>query len=259
MTCHAHRGAILDIARGVPLPTAEQRAAEAHLLGCAPCTAELRTQRELTYALRELAAASELSPGASALEGKLVDVFTAQHAPERPAVQTTASGYWWRAAAAVMLIASGLAGLILNRSARREDAAVDTVRIERRNPAAESGAPAAQTIGTAPAASVASGAVSPTGTAVTKTARGRPQRPAPVRTVEFIAIPSAVGLPSLESATIVRTQLPLSALPDYGLQISPSAAHAVLEADLLVGQDGLPRGIRLVTAADRSSTSRSRP
>jgi hypothetical protein len=75
-----------------------------------------------------------------------------------------------------------------------------------------------------------------------------------IRDVEFVAIPTAVGLPPLESATIVRTELPLSALPEYGLQISSHAAHAAVQADLLVGQDGVPRGIRLVSALEDQVT-----
>lgn len=52
----------------------------------------------------------------------------------------------------------------------------------------------------------------------------------------------------MESARIVRTELPVSALPAYGLPIVPDAARSAVQADLLIGQDGLARGIRLVSA-----------
>jgi len=42
----------------------------------------------------------------------------------------------------------------------------------------------------------------------------------------FMTLPSAYGLPEIESASIVRTQVPLSALPAYGSSIAP---HAVTD------------------------------
>jgi len=72
----------------------------------------------------------------------------------------------------------------------------------------------------------------------------------------FVTLPSAYGLPDMESASIIRIQVPLSALPAYGLQIAPDAATDSIEAELLVAQDGQPRAIRLVN--DPSDT-RSRP
>jgi hypothetical protein len=64
-----------------------------------------------------------------------------------------------------------------------------------------------------------------------------------------VTLPSAVGLPEFESGEIVRLQIPLTSLPTYGLEIAPDARGTAVEADLLVGQDGQPRAIRLV--ADR--------
>ena len=72
-------------------------------------------------------------------------------------------------------------------------------------------------------------------------------------------IPSAVGLPELESGTVLRMELPLAALPEYGLDIAPDAMRTSVEADVLVGQDGQPRAIRLVGISERvAQDSRSR-
>lgn len=87
--------------------------------------------------------------------------------------------------------------------------------------------------------------------------RARPSMPQSARSVEFMAIPGAAGLPALEGATIVRTELSISALPTYGITISPDARRSAVEADLLVGQDGQARAIRLVTAQHDPDTSRS--
>jgi hypothetical protein len=43
--------------------------------------------------------------------------------------------------------------------------------------------------------------------------------------------------------------LPVSALPSFGVDISPASGNQPVEADLLVGQDGLARAIRLVNTS----------
>jgi hypothetical protein len=62
---------------------------------------------------------------------------------------------------------------------------------------------------------------------------------------EFVVWPGAAGLPPLESGELVRTELPVSVLPSLGLR--PPASHVTaVRADVLVGQDGLARAVRLV-------------
>jgi hypothetical protein len=62
---------------------------------------------------------------------------------------------------------------------------------------------------------------------------------------EFVMIPGALGLPSMESGSLVRVDLPVSLLPSLGVT-PPANAAAQVKADLIVGQDGLPRAVRLV-------------
>jgi hypothetical protein len=64
----------------------------------------------------------------------------------------------------------------------------------------------------------------------------------------FVALPSAIGLPALESGRIVRVALPAADLPAYGFIVEPRPVGGAIEADVLVGQDGQPRAIRFVTA-----------
>ena len=70
----------------------------------------------------------------------------------------------------------------------------------------------------------------------------------------FLAIPAAAYLPPMESGAIVRVELPLSALPSYGIQIVPEMHTDSVDADLLVAQDGLARGIRIVNSHNSRST-----
>ena len=77
--------------------------------------------------------------------------------------------------------------------------------------------------------------------------RKLPKRLPPViRPQGFVAVPAAAELPQFESGVIVRMSLPIAALPSYGVDISPASSDQPVEADVLVGQDGRARAIRLV-------------
>jgi hypothetical protein len=62
---------------------------------------------------------------------------------------------------------------------------------------------------------------------------------------DFVAVPGAAALPAMESGTLVRVDLPVSMLPSYGVTPPPGRTAAVT-TDLIVGQDGLPRAVRIV-------------
>jgi hypothetical protein len=89
----------------------------------------------------------------------------------------------------------------------------------------------------------------PTGAPV-PTPSPAPAPPAPLRGAEvamnFYPLPDADELPPMESETIVRVQLPMSSLRLIGLQMNEERAGDRIQADLLLGQDGLARGVRFV-------------
>jgi len=62
----------------------------------------------------------------------------------------------------------------------------------------------------------------------------------------FYPLPEAEALPALENAMVVRVQLPVSSLQLMGFPVAEERADASVQADLLLGQDGLARGVRLV-------------
>jgi hypothetical protein len=75
------------------------------------------------------------------------------------------------------------------------------------------------------------------------------QAAAPVAEEEsdgFYPLPEAEALPAVESSMVVRVQLPVSSLQLMGVPISEERADASVQADLLLGEDGLARGVRLV-------------
>ena len=62
---------------------------------------------------------------------------------------------------------------------------------------------------------------------------------------EFVMVPGAAGLPPMESGTLVRMDVPVSMLPSLGLT-PPASSKSAVKADVIVGQDGLTRAVRLI-------------
>lgn len=61
----------------------------------------------------------------------------------------------------------------------------------------------------------------------------------------FVPWPGAEAWPRFESGSLVRVNLPVSALAALGLP-APSSTVSVVQADIVVGQDGFARAVRVV-------------
>jgi hypothetical protein len=64
--------------------------------------------------------------------------------------------------------------------------------------------------------------------------------------MNFYRLPDADRLPPLESVRIVRVELPVSSLRLMGFAVSEEPAGSSIQADVLLGQDGLARAVRFV-------------
>jgi len=62
----------------------------------------------------------------------------------------------------------------------------------------------------------------------------------------FYPLREAEALPAVENAMVVRVQLPVSSLQLMGVPVGEERADVSVQAELLLGQDGLARGVRLV-------------
>ena len=62
----------------------------------------------------------------------------------------------------------------------------------------------------------------------------------------FYPLREAEALPAVENAMVVRVQLPVSSLQLMGVPVGDERADVNVQAELLLGQDGLARGVRLV-------------
>jgi hypothetical protein len=63
---------------------------------------------------------------------------------------------------------------------------------------------------------------------------------------EFVAWPGAAALPEFESGELVRTTLPVTVLPLLGIPPADAPGDGHVLADVLYGQDGQPRAVRVV-------------
>ncbi len=61
----------------------------------------------------------------------------------------------------------------------------------------------------------------------------------------FYPLPEAEALPAVETAMVVRVQLPVSSLQLMGVPLDEERADTSVQAEILLGQDGLARGVRL--------------
>ncbi len=62
----------------------------------------------------------------------------------------------------------------------------------------------------------------------------------------FIAVPYAMPIGPNERADLVRVNVPVSALAQWGLPVSSSNPNQRVDAEVVLGEDGLVRAFRLV-------------
>jgi len=79
--------------------------------------------------------------------------------------------------------------------------------------------------------------------------RPRPLAPAvgdPEVATKFYALPDADIFAPVEDATVVRVQLPRSAMRMIGLPVNEDRAAERIRADVVLGQDGIARAVRFI-------------
>ncbi|HWC97120.1 MAG TPA: hypothetical protein VG456_10230 [Candidatus Sulfopaludibacter sp.] len=81
-----------------------------------------------------------------------------------------------------------------------------------------------------------------------------PTRPAPVAAApdfaQFLPIPYTIPLTPEDRASVVRMEIPVSALRAAGFQVQDADPGAMVEADVLVSQDGRARAIRPISISN---------
>lgn len=199
---------------------------------------------ELMSALRDEDAQGP-QPDWHAMEQQLLHAFGDRQATARP------PRWRWVAVAATLVVAAGAAWQLMSSAVlaptTRPIAAPPVTTPE--HAAAETASPARQI----PAMNtpIVAQVIAPVPARTARPARAAVAKESAVDPLAqfagFVMLPGVGTLPDFESGHVVRIDVPPAGLPAYGLDLLLDAVSASVEADLLVGQDGVPRAIRLAS------------
>jgi hypothetical protein len=63
---------------------------------------------------------------------------------------------------------------------------------------------------------------------------------------DFVPVPFSDGMGPEDPGMVVRVQLTRASLAELGYPVAEAPDEDLIRADVLVGEDGWPRGVRLV-------------
>jgi hypothetical protein len=248
MSCQRFEADLVDLARNALGDRDAEASVRRHLEVCEACAARFERERRLTENLRTFSAATTV-PANDVAERRLMMAFaSAPHAS--PALGRHAMiARWtvWAAAACIFFVVGAWAAV--EWRTRTESAPAATAASPQASfpAAAEQARPVEQVESPVPApAPFAADARRTPAPRVVRAAQRNELPQETDRLAGFIPLPAAGGLPGFDSGMIVRVAIPTASLPAYGLAITPESNQTV-NADLLVGQDGQARAIRLVS------------
>jgi len=238
MNCAEFSELASDLARNEGLDDATRKKALAHADACSRCDEELVMARELTAALRSLA-----SSVAGADAPARVEEFLRREMRQRRATVAIRSprSVRWAIGGIAGLAAAALLSIVLFKPG-----------IFHRQGATSPGG-AASTAGAPTQVSQAAPQVgSPEANAETPADLSAATQDSDTEyATSYVSLPSADGAAFAEDQTIVRVSLPPSALASFGLPVSSDGRDSNVLADFVMGEDGMPRAVRLVRSQQR--------
>lgn len=273
MICEEFERIVTDLACEFLIEAATRKRALAHARACSRCAACLQQERALTAALDE-AASAETTEAPALMKMALLVAFQQQMTPANlpaPLVRVNESPRRWSrwlmaAAAAFMLLAILVALQVLHQQSQAEspaglrptfaqDSPTTAARPQTtgatNQPLTESNVtkredvhPAARNDKTNNAPRVQRRHMRPV---FRPELASMTNRSAASETVsEFIPLTELADATAISSGTIVRVEMPRASLIAMGLPLNAERAHETVKADIVVGDDGLARAIRLV-------------
>lgn len=242
MSCNFQRGSLIEFASGRPLAARERENITAHVGVCAACRQFLEEQTELSQAMTEFAAGTTERPPAE-VESAVLSEFASRFVSSTFASRRRFEGLWLRVAAAVVLAAAAIAGLVAIERTRHAQP-VASLRPGLPEPARQTSPPIVN---------------SPVAAATAFPARNRaPKRRAPTSPASeapFVAIPYTLPLDPRERATVMHLEMPVAALAAAGLTVTVPDPRASAQTDVIVGEDGRIRAIRLLSISTLSTSN----
>lgn len=225
MSCREFERPLMDRARNRPMDAAVRAALTVHLEICPRCSKALEQQIRLSAAMEALA---ERTAGASAPPSVEQAILM-----ELNAVRGHARRRWVYAGVGAALAASlAMVWWLGSAPAPKKIEAHVTP-----------GPPAAVVQASLPPPAAVPVKVPPKRRVMPRSKpASKPEEP-------FVAIPYTLPIEPYERASVVRMDLPVTALIAAGLPVGAADPTGQVRTDVLVGQDGRARAVRLVTVA----------
>lgn len=231
MNCHEHEESLMDLARAQSADGEGREALLAHLDVCTYCQCRLSNQRSLTGGLLALAESNRSRQASECLEGSLRDSYRQRH--------TVAT----RSRQAIAWIAASAAAAVVIFFALRSPIAPDsslsgaTAKIVKEKPV----------VPRRPAASADKQSITGPNPSTpgdqSPIARQVNHQKAEPELAYFLPLDD---YEPIEMGVVVRMQLPGSLFGSLGVSLDEDQSGESIEADILIGEDGSARAIRIV-------------
>jgi len=222
MDCAQFEEIVHDIERPGTEGFAQREPALAHAESCADCARLLTGLESLDTGLRAMAAAVAGWRAPGSVESALIAEFRRQK---------LASARWTLRRQIVALGAAAAAVLALGFSLHHYLAGRSSVGAPVANPSNTSARKTETINGAAGASQDSANVIDSDG----------------AEYASFVPLPYADDPSALDDGTVVRVEMPRSALASFGLPVAAMESDGPVRADLIVSADGTPQAIRLVS------------
>ena len=230
VTCAEFENLVHDLVRMELLDVREREAMLEHTAICAHCAqrmADAISLAEASQTIRESAREEQIPPR---IEAAILAAFREHHRKRSwwPAFEWAGIG---AAAAVLLLVLVWIAGVRLKprpTPVQRKDAAEPLVPLDAKAP-----------VNSTPAEAVVAGRT-------VRSATSAASQGAVYTASDFVPVPYAGAIAPDDPGMVVRVQLTRASLAQLGYPVAETPDEDLISADVLVGEDGWPRGVKLI-------------
>ena len=233
MNCTEFESVVADIARGVLMDASSRREGLAHATGCERCGRRLANEQALSGLLAVVAAEDAGRTAPPAVEQALLLAFRDREFGGR-------TGRWtlWLGAAGAAVAALLVVSVVVRKPHEPQVVKVPTVLPAPAPEPTKIIAPVYRETRKRPARTLRA--------AHRKPAMPKPPSAEKDREVVTEFIPVIYDPEPVDHGRMVRVRLPRSALAAFGLPMNEQRAEETIQADVVLGEDGLARAVRFV-------------
>ena len=233
MNCTEFESVVADIARSVLMDAVSRREGLAHATGCERCGRRLVNEQALSGLLAVAAAEDMGRTAPPAVEKALLPAFRESKSAGHPGRRA-----WWLGAAGAAVAALLVVSVVVRRPREPQIVKVPTLMPAPATQPTKIIAPVYRETRNPPARTLRA--------VHRKPAMPKPRSAEEVREVVTEFIPVIYDPEPVDHGRMVRVRLPRSALAAFGLPMNEQRAEETIQADVVLGEDGLARAVRFV-------------